>query len=58
MILRVFDDKSSLATAAALQAAAAIRSAIAHRGRARVIAATGASQFEFLEILTATPAVK
>jgi glucosamine-6-phosphate deaminase len=57
MILRVFEDKSSLAIAAAMQAAAAIRAAIAARGRARVIAATGASQFEFLEVLTAMPGI-
>jgi len=58
MILRVFDDKNSLARAAAAQAAAAIRSGIAHRGRARVVAATGASQFEFLDFLTATPHIE
>jgi len=58
MILRVFDDKNSLARTAAAQAAAAIRSGIAHRGRARVVAATGASQFEFLDALTATPSVE
>lgn len=58
MILRVFDDKNSLARAAAAQAAATIRSAIAYRGRARVVAATGASQFEFLDVLTATPLVE
>jgi len=48
----VFGDKVSLAQAAAEQAAKAIRGAIAERGRARIIAATGASQFEFLEALT------
>jgi len=58
MILRIFKDKSSLARAAAVQAAAAIRSGIAHRGRARIVAATGASQFEFLEMLTAIPGVE
>lgn len=57
MILKLFDDKSSLATAAAAQAAAVIRTAIAERGRARVIAATGASQFEFLQLLTAMPGI-
>jgi glucosamine-6-phosphate deaminase len=57
MILRVFEDKSSLARAAAVQAAEAIRSGIAHRGRARIVAATGASQLEFLEMLTTTPGV-
>ena len=50
--MRVFPDKYSLARAAAEHAAAAIRAAIAERGCARIIAATGASQFEFLEELT------
>ncbi len=40
-----------------MQAAATIRAAIAERGVARVIAATGASQFEFLEALTAMPGI-
>src|SRR4029077_972293 len=57
MLLRVFDDKVSLGQAAATQAAAAIRSAIASRGQARVVAASAASQFEFLEALTATPGI-
>jgi len=55
MVLRVFDNKPSLAQAAATQAVAALQRAIGARGRARVVAATGAAQFEFLEILTATP---
>jgi glucosamine-6-phosphate deaminase len=50
--LGVFPDKHSLARAAAEQAATAIRNAIAERGCARIIAATGASQFEFLEALS------
>jgi len=53
MILRVFEDKKALGKAAAQRAAEAIRGAIEARGRARVIAATGASQFEFLDALTA-----
>jgi glucosamine-6-phosphate deaminase len=57
MILRVFEDKNSLAIAAAAQAAAVIRSGIAHRGRVRVVAATGTSQFEFLDALTATSGI-
>jgi glucosamine-6-phosphate deaminase len=57
MRLRVFDDKVSLGKAAAIQAAAAIRSAIAERGQARVVAASAASQFEFLEALIATPGI-
>src|ERR1700734_1250140 len=52
MVLKVFDDKSSLATAAAQKAAGAIRGAIRDRGQARIIAATGTSQFEFLAALT------
>jgi glucosamine-6-phosphate deaminase len=58
MLLRVFDDKLSLGKAAAIQAAAAIRSAIAERGQARVVAASAASQFEFLEALTASPGIQ
>lgn len=52
MLLRVFEDRSTLGRAAAEQAAAAIRRAIADRGHARIIAATAASQLEFLEELT------
>jgi glucosamine-6-phosphate deaminase len=58
MLLRVFDDKISLGKAAAIQATAAIRSAIAERGQARVVAASAASQFEFLEALTASPGIQ
>jgi glucosamine-6-phosphate deaminase len=57
MVLRVFDNKPSLAQAAATQAVAALHRATGARGRARVVAATGAAQFEFLEILTATPGI-
>ena len=52
MVLKLFNDKRTLAAAAAEQAATAIVSAIADHGKARIIAATGASQFEFLEALT------
>jgi glucosamine-6-phosphate deaminase len=52
MLLRVFDDKASLGKAAAEQASSAIRRAISEHGRARIIAATAASQFEFLDALT------
>jgi glucosamine-6-phosphate deaminase len=57
MLLRLFNDKVSLGRSAAEQAAAAIRRAIAERGRARIIAATGASQLEFLDALTKTPGI-
>jgi glucosamine-6-phosphate deaminase len=55
MLLKVFGDKASLGAAAAQQAATAIRRAILDHGEARVIAATAASQFEFLNALTANP---
>lgn len=50
--MKVFEDRMSLARAAAEQASAAVRCAIRDRGRARIIAATGASQFDFLDDLT------
>jgi glucosamine-6-phosphate deaminase len=55
--LKKFPDKKSLSSAAANRAATIIREAIAARGKARIIAATGASQFEFLEALTALPGI-
>jgi glucosamine-6-phosphate deaminase len=54
MLLKVFNDRASLGKAAAEQAAAAIRRAIAERGQARIVAATAASQLEFLDALTKT----
>jgi glucosamine-6-phosphate deaminase len=57
MLLRVFDDKLSLGKAAADQAANAIRRALAERGSARIIAATAASQLEFLDALTQMPGI-
>jgi glucosamine-6-phosphate deaminase len=46
-----------MAQAASAHAGAAIRRAIGSRGRARIVVATGASQFEFLDDLTANQAV-
>lgn len=57
MIVRVLGDKVRLGQAAAKAAAAAIRKAITENGRARIIAATGASQFEFLGALVKTPGI-
>lgn len=51
MEIKVFDTKSALGEAAARDAAKIINQAIAERGAAYVIAATGASQFEFLDAL-------
>jgi glucosamine-6-phosphate deaminase len=55
MMLKVFNDRVSLGKAAADQAATAIRRAIREHGQARVIAATAASQLEFLDALTKAP---
>jgi glucosamine-6-phosphate deaminase len=55
MRVQTFPDGPSLARAAAGDAAALIRDAIATSGRARIIAATGTSQMAFLEALTAMP---
>ena len=52
MNIKIFDNKILLGQAAAEQAATAIRHAINTNGKARIIAATGASQFEFLAALT------
>src|SRR5690242_7749338 len=57
MRLQIFENKISLAQAAAQQAAAAIRRALAERGQARIVAATGVSQFDFLEALTTAPGI-
>jgi glucosamine-6-phosphate deaminase len=46
-----------MAQAASAHAAAAMRRAVVSRGGARIIVATGASQFEFLEDLTANQSV-
>jgi glucosamine-6-phosphate deaminase len=57
VMIRVFNNKIQLGEAAARQAADAIKRAISERGQARIVAATGASQFEFLNALTKTPGI-
>jgi len=57
MIIKVFDNKISLGQAAANQAADALRGAIQKKDRARIIAATGAAQFDFLDALTSLPGI-
>jgi len=46
-----------MAEAAAQQAAATIKKAIAERDRCRIVLATGTSQFQFLDALTATEGI-
>jgi|ERR1700691_1625838 glucosamine-6-phosphate deaminase len=55
MMLKIFNDRESLGKAAAEQASTAIRRAMQNHGRVRVVAATAASQFEFLNALTKAP---
>src|SRR5271157_4358463 len=57
MLTRVFDNTSELGREAAASAAVVLRDAIARQGKARLIAATGASQFCFLKELTASPRI-
>jgi glucosamine-6-phosphate deaminase len=53
----IFDSRLKLAQAAANEAAGLIRQAIAARGQAYLIAATGMSQFEFLDAIVLQPDV-
>jgi glucosamine-6-phosphate deaminase len=53
----VFPSKMEMAQAAAAKAAELLRDAIAQKGHAAFVAATGASQFEFLDFLTSAPDV-
>jgi glucosamine-6-phosphate deaminase len=55
MNVRIEADRRAMSAAAAAHGAASIRSAIDRRGKARIVAATGASQLDFLAALTATP---
>jgi glucosamine-6-phosphate deaminase len=57
MKLRVFPDRHAMSRAAATHAARIVRAAIESRGTARIVAATGTSQIEFLERLTAAPGI-
>jgi glucosamine-6-phosphate deaminase len=55
--IRIFEDSLALGRHAAVEAASAIHDAVAARGTARIIAATGASQFHFLQHLISTRGV-
>ena len=57
MHVKTYVNRLTMSAAAARQAAQALRTAIAARGVARIVAATGASQFDFLEALTAAPGI-
>jgi glucosamine-6-phosphate deaminase len=57
MQIKTYIDRPTMGRAAARHAVRVMQEAIAARGQARIIAATGASQFDFLEALTASPEV-
>ena len=57
MRLSVHDSSDAMAKAAAETAARILRGAVAQKGHAAFIAATGASQFGFLQHLVATPGI-
>jgi glucosamine-6-phosphate deaminase len=55
--LNIYDNRQAMSRAAAERAADAIRRAIAASGQARIVAATGASQIDFLASLVASPGI-
>jgi glucosamine-6-phosphate deaminase len=55
MDVKIFDSRLRLAEAASVEAAGIIRQAITARSQAYLIAATGTSQFEFLDALVLQP---
>ena len=57
MKIYIGKDKMDMAAAAAKAAADKVREAIAQRGEARIIVATGASQFEFLAAFVKEPGI-
>jgi glucosamine-6-phosphate deaminase len=57
MKIKVYDTPTAASLAAAEAAAGILREAIAAKGRAVFVAATGNSQLEFLKRLTATPGI-
>ena len=57
MQIKRFEDKQQMAKVAAEEAASVLREAIQKNGKARIIAATGAAQFAFLEVLTRLPGI-
>jgi len=57
MHIKTYVDRPIMGLAAARHAADVLRREIAANGRARIIAATGASQFDFLDALTRAPGI-
>src|SRR3954464_10409476 len=57
MNIKTYTDRQTMSRAAARHAARLLGAAIDAKGHARIIAATGASQFDFLAALTAAPGI-
>ena len=57
LTVEIYPDKAALSQAAADFVAGHVRAAIAERGSSRVIFATGASQYDFLDALCAAPEI-
>jgi glucosamine-6-phosphate deaminase len=57
VVIKCFNDKQAMAKAASGEAASILGTAIQEQGMARLIAATGAAQFEFLDALTSLPGI-
>jgi len=55
--IKIFEAKQEMGKAAAKEAARILKSTIKKKGEAVFVAATGASQFEFLENLTSIPSI-
>ena len=58
MQTRIFEDKAELSKAAAEHAGAVLQRLLKEKSCVRLVAATGASQFEFLEKLTGSPGIE
>ena len=57
MKVRVLENAKSLGVEAAAHAAKSLQETLQRQGSVRIIAATGASQFDFLEALTSAPGI-
>jgi len=55
--IEIFEDKTSLSRSAAEYAAGSMREILSRQDSLRLVAATGASQFDFLAILTSLPGI-
>jgi glucosamine-6-phosphate deaminase len=55
--IKTYPDRQTMSRSAAAHAADALRRIIVEHGCARIIAATGASQIDFLEALTSSPGI-